>query len=699
MALIITILTAFANLALGIVSYVRKPSNASHILLTGFTFLIALWTFLNYFSISSEFEFITLFWIRSVMFVTPPLIAMLYLFLKTFPNDKINLKKKELVTLTLTTISICLINISPITYKSVSLINEVIKPEISYGIVPFGAFILWSLFSGLKDFIKREKEQKGIKKAQMRMFLLGIIITFSLIIITNFIFVVLFKEASFVVLGPLFTLILTSFIFYSMAKHKFFGIRFALGKAVAYLILSAFIYLTFYLVIFLQTSLWGSIHSPNAYISGVLITLLFIFTYKFLSEGFNSGRYLQKLYLYNPIEARDQFIKKVSSEIQLEKLLIIITSELAHTFKTKNIGAILFDPNNHKVIYELYKGTLWKKTSFSDKKRDLLNLAQYWQEGHSPLIYVEEILANSEKDGDKYKNILEKVEQIMRDNAIEVIMPLNRRVKQNGFLFLGEKGNHDAYSLEDFELLESIIGFTGVAVQNSIAHKELEGNLEVIEDFNKALQSKVTQATKDLQGKIKDLEEARRKERDMLDIMGHELRTPLSIIKVTLGMIKEKRFKSSTSKGLLKYIRRMDEALEREILLLETMISSTQIHSKRLEIHLEEVDIKEAIKDSLATLNEEAKKKGLRMKFSEPKKNIVVYSDKVRLAEVLNNFISNAIKYTESGFVEILLDKEKDSIRTSVKDTGQGIPKKEIKNLGRKFYRLNQYIDEKREKW
>ncbi len=694
MALFITITTAFINLVLGSISYVKKPTNASHILLTLLTIFISIWAILNYFSLTSGSEDWTLFWIRAVMFITAPLATILYLFLITFPNEKLHLNEKQLNILITITILVGILNILPISFKSVSIENDTITPEIGFGIAPFALLMIWSLISGSTNLVKRIKLYKGLQKAQVKIFLLGSMLTFSLMITTNFIMVILFNESNFVIFGPFFSLILTSFIFYSIIKHKFFGIRFVLAKTLTYVTLTIFVYSAFYVVTLIYEKIWGSVHSPYAYIAGIFVTILFLISYKKINENFQTSKYLSFLNLYNPIQARDDFIKHISSEIRLEKLLIIIISELEKIFKTKNIAIILFDSTNHKVIHELYRGKSWKNSPLSREKRDFINLAQFWREGHSPIIYVEEIEKHIKQNNEKYINILENVHRVMKENEIEILMPLNRRIKQNGFIFLGEKGSGDAFSVEDFQLLESIIGFTSITVQNSITHKALESNLQIIQDFNKTLQEKIKQATKDLEEKIKDLEEARRKEKDMLDIMGHELRTPLSIIKITLGIIKQKAEKQSFSDKDFKYIKQMDEALEREILLLETMISSTKIHANKIELSLTKIPITEIIENSLQTLKNESDKKNLKMIFRRPTEEIIVYSDKVRIGEILNNLVSNSIKYTKQGNVEIKLQKEKRYLRISIKDTGMGIPKKEIKNLGKKFYRINQYINE-----
>ncbi len=209
--------------------------------------------------------------------------------------------------------------------------------------------------------------------------------------------------------------------------------------------------------------------------------------------------------------------------------------------------------------------------------------------------------------------------------------------------------------------------------------------------------------TVDLQDQIKalaeknaELDTARKRERDMMDIIGHELRTPLSIIRITIGLLNEKIKKvkeSSEKEDWSKYVVRIDEALEREVTLLETMLSSTKIESNKMELHMEKVEINRVIQDSILAMGNKAQKRGLMLKYSPSSHSSAIYGDPIRFAEVVDNLVLNAIKYTEKGSVEIKTEEDEAFVKIAVIDTGIGIPKNEIPHLGEKFYRVGQYTE------
>lgn len=205
---------------------------------------------------------------------------------------------------------------------------------------------------------------------------------------------------------------------------------------------------------------------------------------------------------------------------------------------------------------------------------------------------------------------------------------------------------------------------------------------------------------KKLEEKNQELNALRRREQDMMDIMGHELRTPLSIIRISMGLLEQKysKIKSSVTEELDPYLLRIKDALERETRLLEAMLNSTKIEADKIELRYEKVDLDSIVKDAMLALGGKAQKKNLQFVYNPPSKKPYVYADSVRLGEVIDNLVLNAIKYTEKGSVTISVKSEQDKYRISIEDTGIGIPKEDIKHLGEKFYRVGQYSNNAQDK-
>lgn len=211
---------------------------------------------------------------------------------------------------------------------------------------------------------------------------------------------------------------------------------------------------------------------------------------------------------------------------------------------------------------------------------------------------------------------------------------------------------------------------------------------------NARLFTEVERVKNNLEIALSELQIARERERDMIDIMGHELRTPMSIVRNALGMM-ELHLKKEGSIPLDKQQKYVDAAIEsakREINLIETLLSATKADSKGFQLTLEKVDLLDVINDSLEALKSQATKRGLEIKYQKPDKDLFVYCDRTRIQEVADNFIGNAIKYTPKGFVEISVEVKDSFGWVHVKDSGVGIDEQDLKKLGRKFFRAKQYI-------
>lgn len=184
-----------------------------------------------------------------------------------------------------------------------------------------------------------------------------------------------------------------------------------------------------------------------------------------------------------------------------------------------------------------------------------------------------------------------------------------------------------------------------------------------------------------------ELEEALRSEKDMMDIMAHELKTPLTVVKNSIELMDLKFTKNKPEdKKILTLVRLIKSNIDKEISLLENILASAKLENTEVEI--EDVDLKEMLEMSYESFKSIAKEKNL--EFTLKLGDLVkIKTDKVKLQQVIDNFISNAIKYTPEGYVEIGASKKGKFIEVYVKDSGEGISENDIKHIGKKFFRVD----------
>lgn len=187
--------------------------------------------------------------------------------------------------------------------------------------------------------------------------------------------------------------------------------------------------------------------------------------------------------------------------------------------------------------------------------------------------------------------------------------------------------------------------------------------------------------------KAKSLEEERD---EFISVVSHELRTPIAI---TEGAIDNARLiyeKGGDSKKISKTLTLAHD----QVLFLSKMVNDLSTLS-RAERNVaddpELIDVLELAHALHMEYTSEAEKKDLLFNLSAHKPLGTVMASRLYLHELLQNFITNAIKYTKAGHVTLTVTRQGDEILFSVSDTGIGISKSDQTKIFQKFYRSEDY--------
>ncbi len=196
-----------------------------------------------------------------------------------------------------------------------------------------------------------------------------------------------------------------------------------------------------------------------------------------------------------------------------------------------------------------------------------------------------------------------------------------------------------------------------------------------------------------LNQKLKELD--KRKD-EFINIASHELRAPMTAIKGYLSMMIEGDTGKLPPKAL-EYLSNTSDVTERLIRLVNNMLNVSRIEENRMVFQIGKVKLSEVTQSVFDQFKEEAKGKGLTYDITIPLSipdQVTVDPD--RIHEVIANFISNAIKYTDYGSVHVALTQPNNStIRFEVTDTGAGISKEEQTKLFQKFVRAESSVGKK----
>lgn len=193
--------------------------------------------------------------------------------------------------------------------------------------------------------------------------------------------------------------------------------------------------------------------------------------------------------------------------------------------------------------------------------------------------------------------------------------------------------------------------------------------------------------------------EANRMKSEFVSIVSHQLRTPLSSLKWSLGLLQGKRI-GNLSKKQKEYVDIVVDSNNKMIKLVNDLLSVSRIEQRRLGVEPQKISIEALIENVVKELGFLAESRNVRVVFKDNKNLPKVYVDPDKIQMVIQNLIDNAIKYSkkEDGLVEISAEinqKNKKTIKVSIKDNGMGIPKLLQKQIFGKFFRADGLIKQK----
>lgn len=185
----------------------------------------------------------------------------------------------------------------------------------------------------------------------------------------------------------------------------------------------------------------------------------------------------------------------------------------------------------------------------------------------------------------------------------------------------------------------------------------------------------------------KKLSDANKMKSEFVSIVSHDLGTPLTVMRgytkllldSTLGEISDKQRKALDAVQI---------NIDHLTALRKDILDVSRIDLGDMVLEKTDVYMGELIDASLANLKPLAVEKGQSIGI-DVEKDLVVWADRNKIYQVIINYVSNAIKYTQQGGnITIAARSSADGIHTSVKDDGRGIPKGEEKNVFKRFYRV-----------
>lgn len=283
-------------------------------------------------------------------------------------------------------------------------------------------------------------------------------------------------------------------------------------------------------------------------------------------------------------------------------------------------------------------------------------------------------------DHDLVNSVLEKNETCCRENyrrkrqfradgniistTISFIFcaPLTNENRIIGFLY-GESDRINRFTLDEVKELFEIVSLQGsIALSQSRLKSAYIKSSDERNRLKKSLDTARSKAS-----------EAEKIKEEFLAHISHEIRTPLNIIINYNDLIKDE-LREYISRDTEFYFNAIDIDSRRLIRTVDQILNYAQIRSGNFKLKIEKLDlVNSVIIPVISEFKTDAADKGLKLGLIDKSGNKFVFADLYSMEVVFRNLIDNAVKFTDAGEINVIIENENENIRVYVHDTGRGM--------------------------
>ncbi|MFC2084297.1 ATP-binding protein [Bacteroidota bacterium] len=426
-------------------------------------------------------------------------------------------------------------------------------------------------------------------------------------------------------------------------KHHLFNINFIIKRSIAYTIVLSFFIIAYTILVVILTSI---INIKDSQIPSLLAAISLALLFQPLRVFIQNT--VDKVFFrvhYDFRKALKDFFYEIGKINDIQSLADTIVIKTNVLIPVEKIGFfVLKSPENRIRLLSHIKFDFLKNRGIRFESESLkVDL-------NKPVAIPEKVEHGAEID------IADNI--VFRRWGMDVVFPIKSSTKKlYGFLVLGNKKSDTDFSIEDLDLLNTVTLRAGneierINLQEEIIRKKLE---------------------------TERLEELNRTKSFFVSSVSHDLKTPLTSIKMFAQFLEKSEGLKEKDKDYIEIIEGESDRLTR---LIDNVLNYTKIEKGIKEYIFEKVELNTIILDVYKLMVYQFKLENVDCKLLLPDESIYIYADSDALKEALINLVSNSIKYSgEVKQIKINLNQKDDFVSVSVKDNGFGIYKDELNNI------------------
>jgi len=375
--------------------------------------------------------------------------------------------------------------------------------------------------------------------------------------------------------------------------------------------------------------------------------------------------------LFNPVRQKVQhFVDKKFFRVNYDyrRAQRNFTEELNHSINEKSMALSLIDKFEH-ILSPTCIGLLLKADNENLPQliahKNCLNLDK------ESFTLIHNHVRQSSADIFSYEEEIEPgiafnlLDQKLQKNISLAVITRTHNAIPLAILFLGRKRAGTRYTMEDIDLLKTVMAQLNLTIERI------------------RLQSRLFRKQQEAQ----NLSELNQMQAFFISSVSHDLQTPLTSIRMYIDLLKERKDLSEKKKN--EYLRTIAGESDRLSKLINNVLDVSRIERGVMTSHFENNNITRLLQDILQTMQYELSLYNFEVHTNLSKKDVFGFVDKDLIERAIINLISNAIKYsTKEKYLSIRLFTTKEEIGLEVSDKGSGISKDEQEKIYNMFYRV-----------
>jgi len=233
---------------------------------------------------------------------------------------------------------------------------------------------------------------------------------------------------------------------------------------------------------------------------------------------------------------------------------------------------------------------------------------------------------------------------------------------------------------------------TTLISEKGISFKTIDTNISEISKLNENFYSMI----KELKVRSDKLNEARiiaenanKTKDEFLANISHELKTPLNSINIISSIMKKNK-DNQLNEEQVKNMNIINSCGNNLLILINDILDLSKLDAGKINIKYEKIDTQKFFSNIYNNFESQMKDKNLQFSLNIEESLDLIYSDKNRIEQIVNNLLSNALKFTKNGKkISLLVKNESNNIKIIVEDEGIGIPKEHLDSIFDRFSQVD----------